>query len=69
VGGANAAYAGYARGVTGAIDDRTAQLDTLDEMKKNSIDFYAEMRSIIVSTGNLKLLRRLGKLVAITQLA
>lgn len=61
IGGANAAYAGYARGVTGAIDDRTAQLDTLDEMKKNSIDFYAEMRSMYRQHREFEVAEAIGK--------
>lgn len=61
VGGANAAYAGYARGATGAIDDRTAQLDTLDEMKKNSIDFYAEMRSMYRQHREFEIAEAIGK--------
>jgi phospholipid-binding lipoprotein MlaA len=46
VGGANAMYAGYARGATNAVDDRAANIDTLDELQKNSIDFYSKLRSV-----------------------
>lgn len=28
------------------VDDRSRQLDTLDELQKNAIDFYAEIRSL-----------------------
>jgi phospholipid-binding lipoprotein MlaA len=45
VGGANALYAGYARGAANAVDDRADQLDSLDALEADAIDFYAKMRS------------------------
>jgi phospholipid-binding lipoprotein MlaA len=45
VGGTNALYAGYARGVANGIDDRADQLDTLKGLEESSIDFYASLRS------------------------
>lgn len=45
VGGANALYAGYARGAANAVDDRADQLDSLDALEADAIDFYARMRS------------------------
>ena len=34
------------RFVVGGIDERAAVLDVLDDLEKNSVDFYAEMRSL-----------------------
>jgi phospholipid-binding lipoprotein MlaA len=31
---------------TDNVDGRSQQLDTLDELQKNAIDFYAEIRSL-----------------------
>jgi phospholipid-binding lipoprotein MlaA len=45
VGGTNALYAGYARGVANGIDDRAENIDTLDGLERDSIDFYATLRS------------------------
>jgi len=36
----------YGRAVTDNIDARSAQIDTLDELQKNAIDFYSEVRSL-----------------------
>jgi phospholipid-binding lipoprotein MlaA len=38
--------ANWARAGTDNIDARSQQLDTLDELQKNAIDFYAEIRSL-----------------------
>src|SRR5208282_4846234 len=46
VGGANATYAAYARGVAGGVDERAEYLEPLDELEKNSLDFYAALRSV-----------------------
>ncbi len=46
VGGTNALYAGYARSGANAIDDRADQLDNLDELERDSVDFYAKLRSV-----------------------
>ena len=46
VGGQNAVYAGYARTATGAVDDRAAAIEPLDELQKDSIDFYSKLRSV-----------------------
>jgi phospholipid-binding lipoprotein MlaA len=35
-----------ARLVSGGIDQRAGAIDTLDELKKNSLDFYAQLRSL-----------------------
>jgi phospholipid-binding lipoprotein MlaA len=34
------------RFIVGGIDERAAVLDVLDDLEKNSVDFYAEMRSL-----------------------
>ncbi len=39
-------WASYARAGTDNVDSRSQQLDTLDELQKNAIDFYAEIRSL-----------------------
>jgi phospholipid-binding lipoprotein MlaA len=38
--------ANWARAGTDNVDARSQQLDTLDELQKNAIDFYAEIRSL-----------------------
>jgi phospholipid-binding lipoprotein MlaA len=45
VGGANAAYAGYARSAANAVDDRADELDSTNALEEGSIDFYAALRS------------------------
>lgn len=35
-----------ARFIVGGIDERARVLDTLDELQKNSLDFYAQLRSV-----------------------
>lgn len=45
VGGTNALIANYARGAANGIDDRADQLDTLNGLEENAIDFYATLRS------------------------
>jgi phospholipid-binding lipoprotein MlaA len=45
VGGANAVYAGYARGVANGVDDRADELDATNALEDGSLDFYAAMRS------------------------
>jgi len=39
-------YINYSRSLTDNIDQRSQQLDTLDELQKNAIDFYSEVRSL-----------------------
>jgi phospholipid-binding lipoprotein MlaA len=39
-------WAGFSRFGVDAVDERSQQLDTLDELQKNAIDFYAEIRSL-----------------------
>jgi phospholipid-binding lipoprotein MlaA len=39
-------WAGYTRWGFDTVDERSQQLDTLDELQKNAIDFYAEIRSL-----------------------
>jgi phospholipid-binding lipoprotein MlaA len=39
-------WVNYARAGTDNVDGRSQQLDTLDELQKNAIDFYAEVRSL-----------------------
>jgi phospholipid-binding lipoprotein MlaA len=39
-------WANYARFGTDTLDSRSQELDTLDELQKNAIDFYAEIRSL-----------------------
>jgi phospholipid-binding lipoprotein MlaA len=46
IGGASVTYAAYARGVAGGIDERAEYIEPLDDLEKNSLDFYAAMRSI-----------------------
>jgi phospholipid-binding lipoprotein MlaA len=42
----NADVASYGRYVVDGIDQRQRNLDTLDELQRNAIDFYAELRSL-----------------------
>jgi phospholipid-binding lipoprotein MlaA len=39
-------YAAVGRGAVDGIDQRARNLDTLDELQRNAIDFYAELRSL-----------------------
>ncbi len=39
-------YLGLVRGAVDGIDQRARNLDTLDELQRNAIDFYAELRSL-----------------------
>ncbi|HEY3916392.1 MAG TPA: VacJ family lipoprotein [Stellaceae bacterium] len=61
VGGANALYAGYARGAANGIDDRADQLDTFDALEKSSIDFYAATRSAYRQHRSFEIAQALGK--------
>jgi phospholipid-binding lipoprotein MlaA len=45
VGGAPATYAGVATGGANAVDARAEHLHDLDELERNSLDFYAALRS------------------------
>lgn len=42
----DANYASFLRGGVQAIDTRSRNLDTLDEIQRNSLDFYATLRSL-----------------------
>ena len=46
VGGAPATYAGVATGGANLVDTRAQHLHDLDELEKNSLDFYATLRSV-----------------------
>ncbi len=46
VGGAPATYANVATGGAGAVDTRAEHLKDLDELERNSLDYYAELRSV-----------------------
>jgi phospholipid-binding lipoprotein MlaA len=61
VGGTNALYAGYARGVANGIDDRADQLDALKGLEENSLDFYATLRSVYRQHRNHGIAEALGK--------
>lgn len=39
-------YLGLVRGAVDGIDQRARNLDTFDELQRNAIDFYAELRSL-----------------------
>ena len=39
-------YMGLIRGAVDGIDQRARNLDTLDQLQRNAIDFYAELRSL-----------------------
>jgi len=41
------ALAGWGRFVVEGIDERAQYIDAIDEMRRNSLDFYAQMRSIV----------------------
>jgi phospholipid-binding lipoprotein MlaA len=41
------ALAGWGRFVIEGIDERAQYIDAIDEMRRNSVDFYAQMRSIV----------------------
>jgi phospholipid-binding lipoprotein MlaA len=61
VGGTNALYAGYARGVANGVDDRAGQIDPLDELQKSSLDFYATLRSVYRQHRAFEIAQALGK--------
>lgn len=46
VGGPPATYASVATGGAGAIDVRSQHLKDLDDLERNSLDYYAELRSV-----------------------
>jgi phospholipid-binding lipoprotein MlaA len=46
VGGAPATYAGVAAGSADVVDTRARHLKDLDELERNSLDYYAELRSV-----------------------
>jgi phospholipid-binding lipoprotein MlaA len=46
VGGAPATYAGVATGGANAVDKRAQHLDDLDALERNSLDYYASLRSV-----------------------
>ncbi len=39
-------YLGIVRGAVDAVDQRARNLETFDELQRNAIDFYAELRSL-----------------------
>jgi phospholipid-binding lipoprotein MlaA len=46
VGGAPATYAGVATGGANVVDTRVQHLQGLDELERNSLDYYATLRSV-----------------------
>jgi phospholipid-binding lipoprotein MlaA len=46
VGGAPATYAGVATGSANVVDTRSQHLHDLDELERNSLDYYATLRSV-----------------------
>ncbi len=46
VGGAPATYAGVATGGANAVDQRSQHLEDLDALERNSLDYYAALRSV-----------------------
>jgi phospholipid-binding lipoprotein MlaA len=46
VGGAPATYAGIATGSANVVDTRSQHLHDLDELERNSLDYYATLRSV-----------------------
>jgi phospholipid-binding lipoprotein MlaA len=46
VGGAPATYAGVATGGANVLDTRVQHLQDLDELERNSLDYYATLRSV-----------------------
>lgn len=46
VGGPPATYASVATGGAGAVDVRAQHLKDLDDLERNSLDYYAELRSV-----------------------
>jgi phospholipid-binding lipoprotein MlaA len=46
VGGAPATYAGVATGGANVVDTRAQHLQDLDELERNSLDYYATLRSV-----------------------
>jgi phospholipid-binding lipoprotein MlaA len=46
VGGAPATYAGVAAGSANVVDTRVQHLDDLDALERNSLDYYATLRSV-----------------------
>ena len=47
--------ASWGRFVLEGIDERAQNIDSLDELKRNSVDFYAELRSIVRQRRNAQL--------------
>lgn len=39
-------YANLARGAVGGVDEREQNIETLDELQRGSLDFYARLRSV-----------------------
>jgi len=46
IGGAPATYASVATGSANAVDTRAQHLQDLDALEKNSLDYYATLRSV-----------------------
>jgi phospholipid-binding lipoprotein MlaA len=46
VGGAPATYASVATGSANVVDTRAQHLHDLDELERNSLDYYATLRSV-----------------------
>jgi phospholipid-binding lipoprotein MlaA len=46
VGGAPATYAGVATGGANVVDTRAQHLEDLDALERNSLDYYATLRSV-----------------------
>jgi phospholipid-binding lipoprotein MlaA len=46
VGGAPATYASVATGSANVVDTRARHLHDLDELERNSLDYYATLRSV-----------------------
>lgn len=46
ISGTASVLAGVARGTTQGIDERARNIDTLDDLQRNSLDFYATLRSV-----------------------
>lgn len=61
VGGTNALYAGYARGVANGVDDRADELDSTKALEEGSIDFYAAMRSAYRQHRAFEIAEAIGK--------
>jgi phospholipid-binding lipoprotein MlaA len=48
-------FASWGRFVMEGIDERAQNIDAFDELKRNSVDFYAELRSIVRQRRNAQL--------------